>query len=132
MSTMLSISDAAKHAGISRTTLYKKYIDTGVITVKRVNDLPRIDVADLIRVFGNVNIPDSQSMTLFNTKEDELNSVIKSLEAEVNRLKTENELLKQLNESHEKHLADLRRGFELIEHASGSGKKRGFWGKFFG
>jgi predicted transcriptional regulator len=127
---MLSISDAAKHAGVSRTTLYKKYIDTGVITVKRVNDLPRIDVTDLIRVFGNVNIPDSQTLTLFNNSEDELNNVIKSLETEVNILKTENALLKALNASHEKHLADLRRGFELIEHASG--KKKGLWGRLFG
>jgi predicted site-specific integrase-resolvase len=127
---MLSISEAAKSAGISRTTLYKKYIDTGVITVKRVNDLPRIDASDLIRVFGNINAHNTeQSLTLFNDSEHNLNNRINELEREVEKLKMENEKLVALNQAQERHLADMRRGFELIEHASG--KKRGGWWKLW-
>lgn len=122
MESLLSISDAAKQAGISRTTLYKKYIDTGVISVQRVNDQPRIDAAELIRVFGNLNIDAKQSLTQDN---NEFNSKITELEAEVKRLKAENELLKAVNEAQERNLSDLRRGFELIEHASV--RKRRFW-----
>lgn len=122
MESLLSISDAAKQAGISRTTLYKKYIDKGVISVQRVNDQPRIDAAELIRVFGNLNIDIKQSLTQEN---NDFNNRITELEAEVQRLKSENELLKALNEAQERNLSDLRRGFELIEHASG--KKRRFW-----
>jgi len=102
MSAMLSISEAAKSAGISRTTLYKKYIDTGVITVKRVNDLPRIDASDLIRVFGNINAHNTeQSLTLFNDSEHNLNNRINELEREVEKLKMENEKLVALNQAQE-------------------------------
>lgn len=127
MESLLSISDAAKQAGISRTTLYKKYIDTGVISVQRVNDQPRIDAAELIRVFGNLNIDVKQSLTQDN---NDFNNRITELEAEVQRLKSENELLKALNEAQERNLSDLRRGFELIEHSAG--KKKGIWGRIFG
>lgn len=117
MSAMLSISEAAKHAGISRTTLYKKYIDTGVITVQRINDLPRIDVADLIRVFGNVNMPSSeQKLTEEYNVEQALNNKINELERKVEKLKIENDKLLAINEAQERHLSDMRRSFELLEH----------------
>jgi hypothetical protein len=55
----LSITDAAKAAGISRQTLYSKYINTGKISVEAINDKKVIDVSEIIRVFGNVNLPDT-------------------------------------------------------------------------
>jgi hypothetical protein len=39
-------------------------------------------------------------------------------------------MLKERLEDKEKHLADMRRGFELIEHSAG--KKKGIWGRIFG
>lgn len=54
----LSITDAAKASGISRQTLYSKYINTGKISVDIVNDKKFIDVSEWIRVFGNVNLID--------------------------------------------------------------------------
>ena len=55
--TKLTITQAAKQAGISRSTLYKKYITTGVISVESVDDKKFIDMSELIRVFGNVVTP---------------------------------------------------------------------------
>jgi hypothetical protein len=47
----ISISEAARLAGISRTNLYKTYINTGKISVSRANDKVYIDASELIRVF---------------------------------------------------------------------------------
>lgn len=49
----VSISQAAKMAGIGRSTLYNKYINTGKITVESIDDKKMIDVSELIRVFGS-------------------------------------------------------------------------------
>lgn len=47
----VSISEAARLAGISRTNLYKTYINTGKISVSRESDKVYIDASELIRVF---------------------------------------------------------------------------------
>lgn len=132
--TYVSITDAAKMAGISRQTMYNKYINAGVITVKRVNDEPKIDVSDLIRVFGSIKwlqpdaAQDGQDITEINIKQ--CKDLVNELKAKLNLLEQENALLKERMSDKDQHLADLRRGFELIEHSSG--QKRGFWGKLFG
>lgn len=52
---LLNISEACKHAGISRTKMYAKFIDTGVISVTRdKNNKPQIDTSELVRVFGEL------------------------------------------------------------------------------
>ncbi|CDW87777.1 UNKNOWN [Stylonychia lemnae] len=50
----LSITAAAKAAGISRQTMYKKYINHGLISVETVNDIKQIDTSELLRVFGSL------------------------------------------------------------------------------
>jgi hypothetical protein len=53
----VSISRAAQLAGISRTALYKTYIEKGVISVsKDSNDRKYIDTAEIIRVFGEIRV----------------------------------------------------------------------------
>lgn len=54
----LSITQAAKMAGISRQTLYVKYINTGAISVEVVNDKKVIDTSEIIRIFNDVKILD--------------------------------------------------------------------------
>ncbi len=56
----LSISEAARIAGISRTNLYKTYIHTGKISVVRDNDKVYIDASELLRVFPNCKLSDTQ------------------------------------------------------------------------
>lgn len=52
---LISISEAAKRAGISRAHLYKQYINTGLISVNREDTSnPRIDTSELLRVFGSL------------------------------------------------------------------------------
>jgi hypothetical protein len=52
----ISISEVARLAGISRTNLYKTYINTGKISVSRENDKVYIDASELIRVFPDCKL----------------------------------------------------------------------------
>ncbi len=53
--TKVSISEAARLAGVSRQHLYKKWITPGLLTVEKTNDgSPMIDTSELIRVFGEL------------------------------------------------------------------------------
>lgn len=77
---ILSISEAARLAGISRNHLYKKYINEGLISVTTNNNKPCIDVSELLRVFPNAKmITDDKSheITLDNNENTELISVLK-------------------------------------------------------
>ena len=54
--TLVNISEAATLAGISRSHLYKKYIETGEISVNRdAQGNPRIDITEIQRVFGELD-----------------------------------------------------------------------------
>lgn len=55
----VSITEASKLVKISRATMYKKYINTGIISVELVNGVKQIDVSELIRVFGVIHELDS-------------------------------------------------------------------------
>lgn len=51
----VSISEAARLAGISRQHLYKKWLTPGLLTVEKdVDSAPMIDTSELLRVFGEL------------------------------------------------------------------------------
>lgn len=53
----ISITAAAKMAGVSRSTLYRSYIDKGVLSLcKDRQDKPCIDTSELLRVFGALQL----------------------------------------------------------------------------
>ena len=76
----LSISEAARLAGISRNHLYNKYINKGVISVITDDNKPFIDTSELLRVFPNAKlITDDtlQNNALHDTHSAELVSLLK-------------------------------------------------------
>ena len=83
---LLSIKDAAFAADISRTALYKYYINPGKISVNRDDPKkPLIDVSELIRVFPNFkNTPITQGAALGdkNPVPDQSAAVIAEIRAE--------------------------------------------------
>ncbi|MGE3550925.1 MAG: hypothetical protein AB7I29_13630 [Geobacter sp.] len=106
----VSISQAARLAGITRQYFYKKYINTGVISVNREKeDAPTIDTAELFRVFGELQVDSAKAPKILQVADHEKDSKIIALEAEV-RLK--DELLK----AKENHIADLQQSLRLLEH----------------
>lgn len=52
----VTISEAARLAGISRTQLYRGFINKGKLSVIKENDRVAIDVSELLRVFPNATI----------------------------------------------------------------------------
>jgi hypothetical protein len=72
----VTITDAAKLAGISRAHLYNKYIKTGVISISKDHrDRPYIDTSEILRVFGelldtSLNTQDYTNIDTKNIKED--------------------------------------------------------------
>lgn len=58
----VSISKAAKLAGVSRPHFYRKYINQGLISTEVIDDKPVIDIAELIRVFPNLKYDTDKSV----------------------------------------------------------------------
>ncbi len=61
----VTISEAARLANVSRMTLYRRYIRTGVLSIEKDHlGNPKVDVSELIRVFGELSgSPTDQSDT---------------------------------------------------------------------
>lgn len=54
----VSMSEAARLAGVSRQTLYRK-VDAGELSVERDGDSVQVDTSELLRVFGTLQSTDS-------------------------------------------------------------------------
>lgn len=112
---LVNISEAARLAGVSRQTLYKRYITPGVISVVKDGDAPAIDVSELIRVFGDLKGANCNSQAPTGdcaALEAELNAVRRQL--------AEREM--QLREAQEReawlrgHVAEITGALRLLEH----------------
>lgn len=119
----VSISQAAKLAKISRSTLYNKYINTGIISVETVEDKKLIDMSELFRVFNN-NITqdnkDTQINTVANRVEQAENTakdkIISLLERQLQEAKEREEWLK----------AQLEKTTHLLEDKTPKPRKKLF------
>ena len=118
----VSISEAARLAGISRPTIYK-LMNNGQLNftsvVKAGRTVKIIDTSELIRVFGTIeNLP---AVTGFTVKTDqEITQVntpdLQYLQHKIELLQKENEGLKEAVASREDHISSLRQAMLLLEH----------------
>lgn len=80
----VSISEAIRLSGVSRSQFYTKYINKGFISVTVDDGKKLIDTSELIRVFGNIQLSDStneQVRTTENTeKQSDKDKIIELLE----------------------------------------------------
>ena len=119
----VSISQAAKLAKISRSTLYNKYINTGMISVETVEDKKLIDMSELFRVFNN-NITQDNKDTQINTVADSVeqaentakDKIISLLERQLQEAKEREEWLK----------AQLEKTTHLLEDKTQKPRKKLF------
>ena len=119
----VSISQAAKLAKISRSTLYNKYINTGMISVETVEDKKLIDMSELFRVFNN-NITQDSNDTPINTVADSVeqaentskDKIISLLERQLQEAKEREEWLK----------AQLEKTTHLLEDKTPKPRKKLF------
>jgi hypothetical protein len=95
----LSISEAARIAGISRTNLYKTYINTGKISVVRDNDKVYIDASELLRVFPSCKLGDTQKTHELpsedSSKTQDNSEIVALLRAQLAEAKEREEWFKQ-------------------------------------
>jgi hypothetical protein len=98
----VSISEAIRMANVSRSHFYKKYINTGAISITHEGDKKLIDVSELIRVFGDIQVENSkkeQSGTTENSsKTQDTDKLISVLEKQLSEaLAREKEALEREN-----------------------------------
>lgn len=111
----VSISEAARLAGKSRTTLHR-LIKTGELsTCAGVRNSKMIDISELIRVFGDISAPvteqyseqaSEQRVTVPDTANGQM----------INSLKQEVEHLRTLVSAQESHIDSLKQSLQLLEH----------------
>ncbi|MGQ3925719.1 helix-turn-helix domain-containing protein, partial [Mixta calida] len=111
----VSISEAARLTGKSRTTLHR-LIKTGELsTCAGVRNSKMIDISELIRVFGDISSTvveqpaeqvSEQRVTVPDTANEQL----------VHSLKQEVEHLRTLVSAQESHIDSLKQSLHLLEH----------------
>ncbi len=128
----VSISEAARLAGKSRSHLYEKYINRGVITVETLMDGRKvIDTSELIRVFGSISLAgvtddndNSRKDSSGHVDNDSENSQIKALQAE-------NEVLREYLRAKDEEVAWLREQVSkvtaLLTHQQSESRARKKW-----
>jgi len=118
----VSISEAARLAGISRPTIYK-LINSGQLNVTSVvkggKSVKAIDTSELIRFFGTIEsfsvatdftVNSEQDVTRFNSHD------LQDLQHKIELLQKENEGLKEAVASRDEHISSLRQAMMLLEH----------------
>ena len=119
----VSITQAAKLAKISRSTLYNKYINTGMISVETVEDKKLIDMSELFRVFNN-NITQDSNDTPINTVADSIEQAENTAKDKIINL-----LERQLQEAKEREewlKAQLEKTTHLLEDKTQKPRKKLF------
>lgn len=139
--TRLNLTQAAKAAGVTRRTLYN-HINNGKVTASRdEKNNPVIDVSELIRVYGNVNLPVKKIPTTSHRKNSQGNftpDALETVRAELAELrqavtlmlddKTAREEERRRGEEERRQLQDeVRR----LEDELQRGKNRGIWSRLF-
>lgn len=95
----LTISEASRLAQISRTTMYKKYIQSGKISVIKEDDKSFIDVSELLRVFPDLKMNEPQVDTDIEQPKTQINNHIEQL------LQAKDDMINMLKEQ----LADYKK-----------------------
>lgn len=111
----VSISEAARLTGKSRTTLHR-LIKTGELsTCSGVRNAKMIDISELIRVFGDISKP-VQEQPFEHVTEQHVTVPSAPYEQVVSSLKQEVEHLRTLVSAQESHIDSLKQSLQLLEH----------------
>ena len=117
---LVSVSQAARLAGISRQHLYRKYIKPGEISVQRdEKGDPMIDTSELLRVFDTLDGDKSSDDNMLQKATQEKNggdrSLVTELQAKLQVLQAENKALLARVDDKERNLDDIRQALRLLE-----------------
>lgn len=127
MSTV-SISEAIRMAGISRSHFYNKYVSTGIISILTEDGKKNIDVSELIRIFGSIQVEDNkkgqQRTGEDNLKTPEKDTIITLLEQQLAEFKNREREAKERETWLQKQIDDLRQQqANLLENKAAKRKR---------
>ena len=114
----VSISEAARLAGISRGSLYKSYLSKGVISVSKDSlGKKSIDTSELLRVFGELkgNSSEQHSGTQKSTDEQSLEQVETAKDIEIKMLREQISELKADKTFYQAQVTELTGTIKLLE-----------------
>lgn len=124
---LVSISKAAKLAGIARSNLYESYINKGILSLsKDEKGRPKVDTSELLRVFGVLNFSEDQDRTgqqdnAISTQQDNNQQDVIAL------LKEQLAEAREREKFFQQQIAELTQSIKLIEHKS----PYRFWWQFW-
>ncbi len=111
----VSISEAARLTGKSRTTLHRLIKAGELSTCSGSRNAKMIDISELIRVFGDISTP-AREQPYEQPFEQHVAVTPASHEHVVNSLKQEVEHLRTLVSAQESHIDSLKQSLQLLEH----------------
>jgi len=111
----VSISEAARLTGKSRTTLHRLIKAGELSTCSGVRNAKMVDISELIRVFGDISKP-VQEQPFEQVLEQSVTVPPAASEQMVSSLKQEVEHLRTLVSAQESHIDSLKQSLQLLEH----------------
>jgi hypothetical protein len=136
----VSISQAAKLAGISRTSLYKTYLNKGVVSISKDSSGKKcIDTAELLRVFGelqgdtvnsNPTQGFEQKLTPETVTQNDLLIEVGQLRFERSNLKEQLSTAREREEWYKHQIDTLTSTLKLLEHKPAPTKPARRWWQF--
>jgi 2',3'-cyclic-nucleotide 2'-phosphodiesterase (5'-nucleotidase family) len=138
----VTVTEAARLAGIARQHLYRAYINTGKISIdKDLNGRPMVDTSELLRVFGDLKvshdddgrrhfkIADTTNINTVSRNEiDGKDEVIALLRQELEESKArEKEILEKADARELWLRQQLERAQAMLTNQSATVKRRWWW-----
>jgi hypothetical protein len=110
--TKISISEAIKMSGVSRSHFYNKYVNQGIISLIVEGNKKLIDVSELIRVFGSVQLENNHNGHIRTTEDTsntiEKDKIIDILEQQIVEFKNRERETKEREEWLQSQIDELR------------------------
>jgi|GEM_PF-1483404 len=117
----VSISEAARLAGISRQHLYKRYINSGALSVEKDGENPPvIDTSELIRVFGELKA-EGQPVIL-SDNDCALPTEIKTLRRELADRDVQLQEAREREAWLRQHISEMTGALRLLENKDKTGE----------
>lgn len=111
----VSISEAARLTGKSRTTLHRLIKAGELSTCSGARNAKMLDISELLRVFGDISKP-VQEQPFEHVAEQRVTVPPAPSEQMVSSLKQEVEHLRTLVSAQESHIDSLKQSLQLLEH----------------
>ena len=132
---LVSISKAAKLAGVNRSNFYTSYLNQGKISVvKDERNRPCVDTSELLRVFGSLKAEGlgiqqdtTPSYTLGqNTTDSGLYPLVEQLKQQLAEAKQREQQALEREQFYQQQLKDLTQTIKLLEYKPEPPPRRGW------